>query len=218
MAPCMFRRQRDTRATPPWPAEVARAALAQHGSLTREEVFCLPGTHSTAGSHLPWKKVAGQMEGLHEPAPAWTTLGSTGNPLTCWGEGSNIIPVLPQDQNQNMKFIHRRSPLVPRLLTSWLSSPSFLNMLLSHSFHGLLLIFYCSTRLKVWRCWVLVSFQDCSPLSSLLCCWDGWALRNILYQRRNYSLVYTKSGIRLKVCNCCTEEGNFLHWLLGEYS
>lgn len=66
-----------------------------------------------------------------------------------WGEGSNFIPVLPQDQKQNIKFIHTRSPLVPRLLTSWLSNPSFLNVLLSHSFHGLLLIFYYSTHLKV---------------------------------------------------------------------
>lgn len=63
--------------------------------------------------------------------------------------GVTVIPVLPQDQNQNMKFIHTRSPLVPRLLTSRLSSPSFLNVLLSHSFRGLLLIFYCSTHLKV---------------------------------------------------------------------
>lgn len=196
MAPCTFRRQRDTRPTPPWAAEVARAALAQHGSLTRQEVFCLSGTHSTAGSHLPWKKVAGQMEVLHEPAPAWTTLGSTGNPLKRWGEERNIIPILPPDQKQNMKFIHTRSPLVPRLLKSWLSSPSFLNVLLSHPFRGLLLIFYYSTNLNVWGCWVLVSFQDCSPLSSLLCCWDGWALasshwalRNIFTLKEEFSLV-----------------------------
>lgn len=192
MAQCMFRRQRDTRATPLWPAEVARAALAQHSSLAQEEVFCLSGTHSTAGSHLPWKKVAGQMEVLHEPAPAWTTLGSTGNPLARWGEGSNIIPVLPQDQNQNMKFIHTRSPLVPRLLTSRLSSPSFLNVLLSHSFRGLLLIFYYSTHLKVWGCWVLVSFQDCSPFS--LCCVavvDGhWPVHI-----EPWETFYTKGGI-----------------------
>lgn len=70
MATCTFGRQRDTRAIPPCPAEVARAAPAQHASLTREEVFRRSGTHSTAGSHLPQKKVAGQLEVLHEPALA----------------------------------------------------------------------------------------------------------------------------------------------------
>lgn len=184
MAQCMFRRQHDTRATPLWPAEVARAALAQHSSLAQEEVFCLSGTHSTAGSHLPWKKVAGQMEVLHEPAPAWTTLGSTGNPLARWGEGSNIIPVLPQDQNQNMKFIHTRSPLVPRLLTSRLSSPSFLNVikLFFPWFASDLLLQHTSKGVRVLSAGVFPGLQS---LFSLLCCCGGWALASSHWAMRN---------------------------------
>lgn len=65
-----FGRQCDARAILPCPTEVTRAALAQCASFTRQEVFCRSGTNSTAELHLPWKKVASQLEVLHEPALA----------------------------------------------------------------------------------------------------------------------------------------------------
>ena len=154
MAMCTFGRQRDTRAIPPCPAEEARAALAQHASLTREEVFCRSSTHSTAGSHLPWKKVAGQLEVLHEPALAQQQ--ALGPPLSQQAIYSHVeeravilSPSYLRIRSRRWSFIHTRSSLVPRFLTSRLSSHFFLNVLLNRSFRGLLLIFYYSTNLKV---------------------------------------------------------------------
>lgn len=128
-----------------------------------QEVFCCSGTHSTAGSHLPPKKVASQLEVLHEPALAQQQ--ALGPPLSQQaihspiGERGVILSsYYLKIRSRRWCFIHTRSSLVPRLITSWLSSPLFLNVLINPPRHRLLLFFFYATqsqKCKGVECWCL---------------------------------------------------------------
>lgn len=61
-------------------------------------------------------------------ASAWTTLVSTGNLLTRWEREIVLSPSYLRIRSRRWSFIHARSSLVPRFLTSRLSSHSFLNL------------------------------------------------------------------------------------------
>lgn len=179
-----------------------------HPSLTCRSGQSSSGTTQlthTGGGALPfrhtqhsWVPSPMKKGGRPDGSAAWTSSSldhpwlhkdfTPLSPLTHWGEGSNIIPILPQDHEAEHEVHSHKVTPSSQIVNIMTIQHSLFKCVIKPFFCGLVLIFYYSTHLKVWGCWVLVSFQDYSPLSSLLCCWGGWALasshralRNILH-------------------------------------
>lgn len=189
MPTCTFGRQRDTRAIPPCPAAVAGAAPAQHASLTRQGGGILlfrHAQHSWVPSPLkkggrPAGSLAWASSG--STASTGTTLVSRGDLLARWGEGSNIIPILPT--KQKMKFYSHMVIPSSQILDITAIQPLVFKCVIEPFFPRFAADFLLQHRSNGVRCYVLVSFQDCSPLFSLRLVRDGWGLASSHWALRN---------------------------------